>query len=186
MPQPPKTDPETILQTALQTVERDGPQALTVRTLARDLGLSQNALYWHYPSRTALLEAVTRRGFEELLELLKQSTSRAHSLQDLQPVAETYLQFAQSRPHLYGLMTAPVEDHQMSDALWSYTRGLLAPFVGPERAPEAAVALWSYLHGAASLRPLLPLKEGKPESGLLLGLQALIRGLEGLAQEPEH
>lgn len=185
MPQPSKTDPETILQTALQTVERDGPQALTVRTLARDLGLSQNALYWHYPSRTALLDAVTRRGFEELLRQLKQATPEARSLQDLLPVAETYLQFAEQRPHIYSLMTAPTEDLQMSDALWTYTKGLLAPFLGPERAPEAAVALWSYLHGAASLRPLLPLKEGKPESGLLMGLQALIRGLGMLAEEPD-
>ncbi|GEM46372.1 hypothetical protein DC3_20070 [Deinococcus cellulosilyticus NBRC 106333 = KACC 11606] len=166
----------------MQTVERDGPQALTVRALARDLGLSQNALYWHYPSRTALLEAVIRRGLEELLDQLKNATPQAKALSDLLPVAETYLQFAQERPKLYALMTSPVEDSGMSRPLWTYTTDLLAPFVGADRAPEAAVALWSYLHGAASLRPLLPLKEGKPESGLHLGLQALIRGLGALSE----
>ncbi len=179
MPQPPKTSADAILDHALPLLERDGPAALTMRALASGLGVTPNALYWHFPDRGALLAALAQRGETELLRDL-QATPGAHGTRaHLEAVARAYLHFARTRPHLYALSTAPRPDktHDATNDLWPFVTNLLTPLCGP-LAPQAAVALWAYLHGAVSLDAAAPYADDKPEGGVLLGLRALLRGLE--------
>jgi AcrR family transcriptional regulator len=52
---------EQILDAALALVDRDGVGALTVRDLARELGVGTMSLYYHVPDKEALLEGVAER-----------------------------------------------------------------------------------------------------------------------------
>lgn len=178
MPQPPKIRADEVLDHALTLLEEGGEAGVTVRALAGRLGVTPNALYWHHADREALLTALAARGLGELRQTLAHATpSPVHTLSDLAPVADAYLGFARTRPHLYALITAPRADASVSADLWAFVLGLLAPHVGAERAPRVGVAVWAYLHGVAGLEALL--HGGKPQEGVDEGLRVLLRGLQG-------
>lgn len=178
MPQPPKIRAEEVLDHALILLEEGGEASVTVRALAARLGVTPNALYWHYADREALLSALAARGLSELQRALDRATpSVARTLSHLAPVAEAYLTFARTRPHLYALITAPRVDPGVSANLWAFVLSLLTPHVGGDRAAEVGVALWSYLHGVAGLEALL--HDGKPQEGAGVGLRVLLLGLQG-------
>lgn len=50
--------PALIACTALETGDRDGPEAMTMRRIAAELGCDPMALYRHFTNREALLDAV--------------------------------------------------------------------------------------------------------------------------------
>lgn len=52
---------EIILDAALEILDEYGLQDLTIRRLARHLDVAAGAMYWHYPSKQALLGAVADR-----------------------------------------------------------------------------------------------------------------------------
>ncbi|WP_432991513.1 TetR family transcriptional regulator [Dactylosporangium sp. CA-233914] len=54
-------DAETIMLATENVLRRYGPAKATVVDVARALGVSHAAVYRHFPSKTALREAVTRR-----------------------------------------------------------------------------------------------------------------------------
>lgn len=179
MPQPPKIHADEVLAQALALLEEGGEGSVTVRAVAARLGVTPNALYWHFDNRETLLGALAARGMGELRDALAGAVPpRAAALADLSPVAAAYLHFARTRPHLYALMTAPHVDPRVSGELWSFVLDLLTPRLGARRAAEAGVALWAYLHGGAGLEAMRPFHGGKPESGVEAGLRALLWGLE--------
>ena len=53
-----KLDRETIVRAAIQFIDREGAQGLTMRALAHDLGVGPMALYRYVSGREDLLEAV--------------------------------------------------------------------------------------------------------------------------------
>lgn len=54
----PKLDRETIVERAIDLMNEEGYEALTLRKLASRLGVQAPALYWHFADRAALLEAM--------------------------------------------------------------------------------------------------------------------------------
>ncbi|MFG1973887.1 TetR family transcriptional regulator [Nonomuraea fuscirosea] len=56
---------EQILTAAQDVLRRYGPAKATVVDVARALGVSHGSVYRHFPSKTALREAVTHRWLEE-------------------------------------------------------------------------------------------------------------------------
>jgi len=60
MPEPPLSA-ETILDTAEQVLRRFGPEKTSVVDVARALNVSHGTIYRHFPSKSALREAVAER-----------------------------------------------------------------------------------------------------------------------------
>ncbi|MFJ9692336.1 TetR/AcrR family transcriptional regulator C-terminal domain-containing protein [Kitasatospora sp. NPDC101183] len=56
-----------VLQGAMELLDEDGLDELTTRRLAQRLGVRAGALYWHYPSKAALLDALADRIIGEML-----------------------------------------------------------------------------------------------------------------------
>jgi len=54
-------DRDEVVQRALELVERDGPDALTMRKLANDLDVTTTTIYWHVGGREALVTAVIEK-----------------------------------------------------------------------------------------------------------------------------
>src|SRR5688572_18502563 len=52
-----------LLDEALRTIQREGVEALTLRSIGRRLGVSRTALYRHFADKRALLSAVATEGF---------------------------------------------------------------------------------------------------------------------------
>ena len=55
-----------LLEAAERTLRERGVQALSLRELAREVGVSHGAPRRHFPDRQALLDALARAGFERL------------------------------------------------------------------------------------------------------------------------
>ncbi|WP_396047828.1 TetR/AcrR family transcriptional regulator [Aeromicrobium sp. UC242_57] len=51
-------NPDVVVATALRIVDEQGLDALTVRRVADEFGVTPMALYWHFSNKEALLDAV--------------------------------------------------------------------------------------------------------------------------------
>ncbi|HLU55207.1 MAG TPA: TetR family transcriptional regulator [Pseudonocardia sp.] len=63
-------DAETIVSATEEVLRRHGPEKATVLDVARVLGVSHGSVYRHFPSKTALREAVIRRWLDRVGEEL--------------------------------------------------------------------------------------------------------------------
>jgi TetR/AcrR family transcriptional regulator, tetracycline repressor protein len=57
---------DTVTGRALKLADADGLDALTIRKLAQDLGVTPMALYWHFRSKEDLLEGMGERVWSEV------------------------------------------------------------------------------------------------------------------------
>ena len=99
---------EALTQAAIELLEAEGTQALSLRGVARRAGVSQTAPYRHFADKEALLASVAQRGFELLkkgqLEALEQIDNRAEHISE---VGKSYVRFALAHPHILRLMFGP-------------------------------------------------------------------------------
>ena len=68
---------EEILEIALDVMEEEGVNGLSLAEVARRLGVQPPSLYKYYPSLLALYDALFRRGQEEHLEVLRSAMADA-------------------------------------------------------------------------------------------------------------
>lgn len=139
-----------LLRTAAKLLEKRGPEALSLRDLARRAGVSHNAPYRHFAGREALLAAVAADGFRRLGEALARTSGRE--------MGEAYVQFALERPQLFRLMFGGylrfARHRELAQAAARPYEALLAALrAQPSLAdPEkAAAAAWALVHGLAHL-----------------------------------
>jgi AcrR family transcriptional regulator len=57
---------QAVTERALALADASGPDGLTIRRLAQDLGVTPMALYWHFRSKEELIAGVTDRIWREL------------------------------------------------------------------------------------------------------------------------
>ncbi|MGX1671716.1 TetR/AcrR family transcriptional regulator [Streptomyces sp. NPDC055400] len=62
-------DREQVLAAASKLVKQQGPQSLTMRKLAAELGTAVTSIYWHVGNRESLLEALVERTVADLGEI---------------------------------------------------------------------------------------------------------------------
>jgi TetR/AcrR family tetracycline transcriptional repressor len=58
--------PRAVVEGALSLADSEGLEAVTIRRLAKGLGVTPMALYWHFRSKDELLDGVVNRIFEEI------------------------------------------------------------------------------------------------------------------------
>src|ERR1700753_2904247 len=88
---------EALLEQAMKTVRDGGADALSLRELARGVGVSHAAPRRHFPDRRALLDALALEGFAQLgAELRRAADDGAdRDVQSmLQRCAHAYVTFA--------------------------------------------------------------------------------------------
>jgi AcrR family transcriptional regulator len=97
-----------LLGAAERTVRERGAQELSLRELAREVGVSHGAPRRHFPDRQALLDALAEAGFARLgTELRAASDGAAGDFQArLQAMAGAYIRFATRDAALLELMFA--------------------------------------------------------------------------------
>jgi AcrR family transcriptional regulator len=105
-----------LLAAAERTVRERGVQELSLRELAREVGVSHGAPRRHFPDRQALLDALAESGFERLAAELRAAGERAeHEFQPrLEATAAAYIRFATADPALLDLMFASKQRMQPS------------------------------------------------------------------------
>ena len=175
MPYPSKTDRQTILSAAIKEVVRGGIRDLSLRNIAASLDLAPNAIYRYFSDRRALEAALANEAARQLELALRKAADGREPITAIRKMSSAYLKFARDNPHLYeAMMTlhAPGHDAMSHLSLWRFTVEQVQRIAGSDRAPRASVALWAFLHGAATLEAAQVLGEIKPASGLEFGFEA--------------
>ena len=62
----PQLSKATVVERALKLADADGLEALTIRKLAQELGVTPMALYWHFRSKDDLLVGLAERVWSEI------------------------------------------------------------------------------------------------------------------------
>jgi AcrR family transcriptional regulator len=178
MPFPAKTDPKSILNAALEMLERDGPETLSMRNLATALEMKAPSLYRHYPDKAALETALKMRGSEMLQSVIEKAGSDPDPSKAMRKTANASLKFARAHPYLYDLMNAPGGTPSMGAAkkLWNTILEIVGNVTGKPDDTAASVAFWAYLHGFCSLERTGQFGKSGPKGGFEIGLEALIVG----------
>lgn len=159
---------DALIKAALQDAERDGPEAISIKALARRLGVSQPAPYRHFADREALLAAVTTEAFRQLCAALRAAIAKPSKSSKLSRFARATLEFGLRRNGIYRLLfTSRIvgcaekgsELHMAArEAFALLIEALEAPAVGLIR-ERHALKIWASLHGVIMLA----------EQGLLTG-----------------
>jgi AcrR family transcriptional regulator len=95
---------ERIALAAGKLVQREGADAVTMRRVAKSVGITPMALYRHFADRDGLLNALADAGFEELAARVVSTPMPAHPEQQLTRNLDVFLDFALEKPRLFELM----------------------------------------------------------------------------------
>ncbi|MEV0317614.1 TetR/AcrR family transcriptional regulator [Streptomyces sp. NPDC050658] len=97
-----------ILDAAEAQIVAQGPAALSMRAVARQLGMTVQALYHYFPSRDALVTALVAKAYEDLADAvqgaLEALPSGGSALPRLVVAAEGYRQWAIGHPERFQLL----------------------------------------------------------------------------------
>jgi len=141
-----------LIALALESIEREGPEKVTLRGLAQRAGVSGMAPYRHFPDKAALLNAVARHGFAEFRDSLREIDDA-----DPKKALVAYVSFACSRPGLFRLMfggAPPTPTEQLAttpDTVFGLLTNCIARLAPPPRRQIVFLACCSMVHGLASL-----------------------------------
>lgn len=150
-----------ILDVSLQLGTELGEDGLTMRAIARRLGVSATALYQHFESKGTILRELRYLGVERMNGYLAAAFELEEPQARLIGYASLYLKFGRENPWMYDLLTQLEEDwgpdtearREASERSVRYVaqammqcgeKGLLREGVSVETAP---FMLWASLHG---------------------------------------
>jgi AcrR family transcriptional regulator len=97
---------QSLIEAAIELMGEKGISDLSLRQVARRVGVSHNAPYRHFEDKEALLSAVAEQGFRSLqvaMEAAKEQTP-PDSSQQLAAIGAAYVHFALDHPFHYRLM----------------------------------------------------------------------------------
>ncbi len=159
---------DALIKAALREAEQGGPEAISIKALAKELGVTQPAPYRHFADREALLAAVTAEAFREFTEMLRQAMAKPSKRSKLSRLAQATLDFGLRRNGIYRLMfvsrtiacaaTGSELHKAASETFALVVEALEAPAIGYVRERQA-LKIWAALHGVVMLA----------EQGLLTG-----------------
>lgn len=153
----------SLMEEALKLLRETGPDGLSMRELARRLGVTYGAPHHHFAEKDELFAAIAEQAFAELIARVESRLMQPGALdpaQRLRTGARIYLEFARSERVRYQVMFLPQLRDRKRFASLHATGGqalrLLALAFEAAGVPRVstharAVACWSTLHGFASL-----------------------------------
>lgn len=98
-----------LLDTAIDQLREHGAEDLSLRALARAIGVSQTAPYRHFADKGELLAAMATRGYKDLHTALRAAGDSAGDCpaDQLKAFAHAYVDYAANNPQLFKLMFGP-------------------------------------------------------------------------------
>jgi AcrR family transcriptional regulator len=156
-----------LVSEGLKLLEQAGHSELTLRDLARRVGVSAAALYAHFADKSALLAAIAAAGFIRLRAALQAAAAHdADAADQFLRMGSAYVCFGMEHPALYKLMFASEELparqgeypelEAAAEAAFAALTGMLERmqqrgFLRPGDPEADGLAVWAHVHGLTSL-----------------------------------
>jgi AcrR family transcriptional regulator len=154
-----------LLDGAIAQIKEVGVEKLSLRGIARSVGVSQTAPYRHFKDKNALLAEIATQAFLDLYTPTSKHIRDDQSASDnLKVIGSTYLAFAIDNPEKYKLMFGPSiqcrSDYpnmisagdKLFDVLIGQVERGIAEGIFLKGCPMVlANTLWTQAHGMASL-----------------------------------
>jgi AcrR family transcriptional regulator len=162
--------------------DEEAREELSLRAVARRLGVKAPSLYRYFADKAALERAVAEEGSRLLLESMKEALGSKTGRRAFAAAAGAYMLFAEENPALYAfMMTAEslgASDSPTGKRLWELVLRTIGGISGNPDDTPMAVAFWSFLHGFVSLEQAGRFAPSGPGGGFEAGLEALLAWCE--------
>lgn len=189
-----------LLEAARALIGAHGMEALTLREVARKVGVTHAAPYHHFPTRESLLDALADEAFDLLDAAMRAAPSApedgAGASGRLAAIGRAYIDFARAHPeHLQVMFRRKSGTHQrpandpreranarVFEQLLSAVQACQAEGCAPRGDAHAlALSAWSIVHGFAKLWLEGPLDAMEPYASARFEAQrdALLRDFTG-------
>lgn len=159
-------------------------ESLSLRAVAREVGIAATSVYLHFPDKMALLLAVYQEHFAVLARHLEEAVAEHGDPADqLYAVARAYCRFAEEHADAYQVMfTLPGSISRVPREITSEERPGLPAILTVQRVISACadagiakiadpwlatLCLWGALHGIISLRVVRPTVPWPPMDDLI-------------------
>ena len=148
----------TVLDAAVAISAASGPDAISMREVAREAGVSHQAPYHHFTDRSGIFAAICEEGFRHLSEALLAPRPSIDS-----NMCESYVHFALQNPGHFRVMmrndlcqlanypSAAFEANRAFDILVDEVKLLLGEGADNEVVKTQTAYMWSVGHGLATL-----------------------------------
>lgn len=153
----------TLVEQGLVLLESSQQGELSLRELARHVGVSANAAYRHFANKEALLAALAAEGFRRLNAVQVQAAMTSSDLKKgFRQSGRAYVKFAQDHPALFRLMFSrltsgnPTEElSEASQASFQTLQTAVSAVTGvpfdDQQTTVIAMVAWSLVHGLSHL-----------------------------------
>jgi len=125
---------EALLTRAIETLSEKGVEHLSLRALARDLGVSHAAPLRHFATKADLLNAIAIEGVENLIAATAEVRAEAPGVARLRAMALAYVDWAIAHTALHQVLRNPDVMRHASDEL----NALLLEFADRQKREIAA------------------------------------------------
>lgn len=154
---------EALIATGLRLLEaKGGEQAIGLREIARETGVSATAVYRHFPDKDALFAALAAEGFGLLADAQERAAAgKENPRAAFRAIGQAYVHFALDNPALFRLMTSHMHmtgseegrapDNRAALLLRNQVAGLLGEDADESRIRITALQAWALVHGLAML-----------------------------------
>ena len=171
---------QEIVEAARRILESEGPDALTMRRLAGEIGIQAPSLYKHVKDKSALEVLLIEIGFTEMAEALEAIRPEEDGADPLFQLAMVYRTYALAHPHLYRLLTEGTLPREKLRPGVEARAALPAIEIAGD--PDLARALWAFAHGMVILEldGRFP-ADANLDAAWKTGISAFIAGRNGLS-----
>ncbi len=156
--------PRSLMKAAINSIKKEGIDRLSLRALARSIGVSQTTPYRHFSDKTHLLATIATEGFNELVVELSVYSSKPFTQNNLLNMGLCYVQFAKNNPEKYKLMFgSSIENrrdyNELIEASHSATacinqqikKGIAANELVAVKSELLSKSCWTMVHGISAL-----------------------------------
>jgi AcrR family transcriptional regulator len=145
-----------LIRKGLERLRKGPADTLSLRQIARDVGVSATAVYRHFPDKAALLGALCQEGDHMLAEAFRKAMAKAKPGHDaFDAMGRAYVRFALAHPALFRLMMSPTgaqrEGGEASAMLSDTLQELGGSRLTKAQRDVQRLKAWSIVHGLAML-----------------------------------
>lgn len=151
-----------LVAEGLRRLAEGDAEHLSLREIARNVGVSATAVYRHFPDKQALLSALAAEGGVQLAkQQLEAQQAVGGGVAGFDETGRVYVRFALANPALFRLMMVNARECAVIDATSGHVTGLnllrrniaelATPGTGADVQRVRAVQSWAIVHGLAML-----------------------------------